>query len=56
MEKLKTNELLQIVGGISISAALINSLVRGANLILEIGRSVGSAIRRGQTGKICPLS
>jgi hypothetical protein len=47
-------ELLNIYGGTTkISAALISSAVRGINLILELGRSVGTVIRRVQTGKLC---
>lgn len=53
---LEKEELLNIVGGISITASLINSLYRGVNSILELGRSLGSAIRRISGGNMCPLS
>jgi hypothetical protein len=52
---LKRDELLQIIGGVSISGTLINSFVRGINAILEVGRSLGSAIRRIVDKNICPL-
>ncbi len=52
MEK---EELLQIVGG-GITASLINSIYRGINSILDLGRSLGSAIRRIGGGKMCPIS
>lgn len=55
MNILKRDELLQIIGGVSISGTLINSFVRGINAILEVGRSLGSAIRRIVDKNICPL-
>ncbi len=55
MEILKQEELLLIVGGISVTGTLINSLVRGINTFLDLGRSLGTAIRRVMTNKICPL-
>ncbi len=51
--KLETKELQQIVGGTS--ATYINAIVRGVNAILDIGRSLGSAIRRVVNGNLCPL-
>lgn len=48
-------ELKNIKGGLSISASLISAIVRGANAMLEIGRSFGSTIRRVFMGKTCSL-
>lgn len=45
-------ELLLIVGG-GISGTLINSVVKAATFILELGRAVGSAIRRATSRKAC---
>ena len=42
-------------GGISISGALVNSLTSGIKIILDLGRSFGTAVRRTQTGSMCPL-
>lgn len=53
--ELNENQLLNIVGGISISGTLINSIVRGINSILDLGRSFGTAIRRISSKKVCPL-
>lgn len=53
MEK---NELLQIVGGINITGAFLNYLVKGINTFMDLGRSVGSAIRRAFGGKLCPIA
>ena len=54
MKDLKNNELFDIEGG-SISGTLINSITRGIDTILDMGRSLGSAIRRIQYNNICPL-
>ena len=54
MKKLTEEQLKQIEGG-SISGTLINALVRGINSILDLGRSLGSAIRRITGNNICPL-
>ena len=43
--KLNKKELNDIIGG-SISGSIISSIVRGGILILELGRSFGSALRR----------
>lgn len=48
-------ELMKIKGGAGISGTLINGFVRGIEQFLNIGRSVGTAIRRLGSGNICPL-
>lgn len=53
MKKLDSNELKNIKGGINITAALIASLSRGINSILDLGRSLGTSIRRLQFGNFC---
>jgi hypothetical protein len=53
--ELTKSELLQIEGGISFSGALINALSRGMSIILEVGRSFGSSLRRSYSGAICPV-
>lgn len=53
MTKLNTQQLNEIVGGIKFSAALLSSITKGASFILELGRSVGTALRRIQTGRLC---
>ena len=50
MEK---EELLNIIGGGVISSTIINSIVKGINAILELGRSLGSAVRRIQFEDLC---
>ncbi len=52
MKNLNVNELKNINGG-GISSAFITAIVRGVNTILDISRSLGSAIRRIQSGNLC---
>ena len=54
MKVWKDEELFNIVGG-SISASMINYLVRGIEAIFELGQSFGTAIRRAKENKRCPL-
>lgn len=51
---LNNNELKNIVGG-SITASMLGYIVRGINSLLDLGRSLGSAIRRVQSGNLCSL-
>ena len=51
--ELEKQELQEIVGGVN--ATYINAIVRGVNTILDIGRSLGSVIRRLTSGNLCPL-
>ncbi len=52
---LDKQELLQIVGGINITGSLINSIYRGISVIMDVGRSLGSAIRRAIGRSMCPI-
>ena len=54
MRELDKKELLNVEGG-SISGTMINSITRGINTLLDMGRSLGSAIRRIGSGNVCPL-
>lgn len=54
MIELDKKDLLSIEGG-KVSASLINSVLRGASLILELSRSLGTAIRRITSRKTCSL-
>lgn len=53
MKELKVEELYLIQGGINWTASLFNGISKGINSILELGRSLGSSIRRIMTGKLC---
>ena len=52
--KLTEQQMKSIYGG-SITGAMINSLVRGINALLDLGRSLGTAIRRISGNSICSL-
>ena len=53
MKKLTNKQLATINGGINISGTLINAFVKGINSFLDLGRSIGTAIRRVRTGNLC---
>lgn len=52
--KLDNKELQQIVGG-KITAAYLNAIIRGVTFLVDIGRSLGTALRRIGSGKVCSL-
>jgi hypothetical protein len=54
MIELSSNELKNIRGG-AISGTLINAFVRGIEALLDLGRSLGNAIRRFKSKSICKL-
>ncbi len=54
--ELKKEELLNIEGGINLSGTLISAFTKIITTILDVGRSLGSALRRISSGMVCPLS
>lgn len=56
MNKLNKEELYKINGGATnfFSAQFLNSIARIASVLLDIGRSIGSSIRRINSNNICP--
>ncbi len=48
-------ELILIIGGSSVSGTVLNAVVRAINAALEVGRSLGTAIRRIKTRQACPV-
>ena len=54
MKKLEVAELKNIYGG-TITGTFINSITKGVNTFLALGRAVGSSIRRLSNGSMCPL-
>jgi len=54
MEENKKEELLNIVGG-AISGTLINAFAKSITVLLDLGRSFGTAIRRISSNKVCSL-
>lgn len=55
MITLKEQELKQIVGGINITGTIINSIVDAIKIALEVGRSLGTAVRRITSKGICVI-
>lgn len=49
---MKREELLNIKAG-NVTASYITALVRGINSLLDLGRSLGTALRRALTGLSC---
>ncbi len=52
MKNLNKQELLDVKGG-NISGTIISAFSRAVNSIMELGRSLGDAIRRIQNGNLC---
>ncbi len=52
---LERDYLITVIGGANISGAILNALIRAVNAALEVGRSLGSSIRRGISGKKCSV-
>ena len=56
MRELDNKELMNIEGGASwFTSTFLNSISRAISTLMELGRSLGTAIRRSIDGKICPL-
>ena len=54
MNKLKNEELINIVGGTNIlTATFLNAVARCLEAILDVGRAIGSSIARFTKGNIC---
>ena len=52
--KIKENELFEVQGGgITVNATLINAFARAISTVLDLGRTVGSAIRRIYSKNYC---
>lgn len=55
MINLEKRDLVNVEGGLKLSASLFNSLAKGINTILNLGRSLGSSIRRIGSNNLCPI-
>lgn len=55
MQELTKKEMLEIVGGINITATLIATLIKGAELSFEIGQTLGGTLRRLITSETCKI-
>lgn len=52
--RMNKEELLKVTGGVSFTT-IMNTILRGANFALELGRTLGTYFRRVAGGKVCPL-
>lgn len=52
MKVLEMKELTCISGG-GINGTMINAFLRGIGVLIDLGRSLGTSLRRIQTGKYC---
>ena len=55
MRKLKIEEMKEIEGGTSISAAMMGAIYKVIETIYNLGDALGSSIRRIIEGKNCSL-
>lgn len=55
MRELNNEEAFFVEGGLSVSGTLINAFTAGIKILLELGRSLGSVIRRGGSGQMCKI-
>ena len=54
MTKLKKEEMLKISGGASwYSASFLNALSRAVSTLMDLGKSLGTSIRRSLSGNVC---
>ena len=56
MKELNNKELMNIDGGANwLTASFFNAAARTIETVMDVGRSLGSAIRRAFSGKICSV-
>lgn len=56
MKELNNKELMNIEGGANwFTASFFNAASRAIQTVMEVGRSLGSAIRRSISGKYCSI-
>ena len=55
MNNIDIQDYFMIEGGISITSTLINSFSSAIRIVLELGRSLGSALRRGSNRTKCKI-
>lgn len=51
--KLENSELIKVVGGASISGTVVNAISRMIEQIMDVGRSLGTAIRMIYSHRSC---
>lgn len=56
MTKIEEQELLTIIGGFSLTGAVVNAVLSVGKFIYETGRGLGNALRRIGSNNLCPLN
>ena len=51
----KNDEMKEVIGGQTITGAVVDGIVNLFKAIYNIGRGAGGAVRRIATGNVCPL-
>ena len=51
----KNEDMQEVVGGQSVTGAVVDGIVNLFKAIYNIGRGAGGAARRIATGNVCPL-
>ena len=51
----KNDDMQEIIGGQSVTGAVVDGIVNLFKAIYNIGRGAGGSIRRIATGNVCPL-
>ena len=52
---LEDKELYSIVGGFKFTAAFFGYALKGCSFLIDVGRNIGSAIRRTINNNLCPM-
>ena len=55
MVELRKDEMLNVCGGAGVSASMLNAISRAVTTLVDLGRSLGTSIRRSFSGKICSV-
>ncbi len=57
MERVKNEEMKNIKGGgtITFNATFLNAIYKISSLVFDIGKELGSSIRRISTDSVCPV-
>ena len=54
MIEIKKEELMEIKGGVNwLSGSFISAITKAGNTLLDMGRSLGTSIRRIFSGSVC---
>lgn len=55
VDRLSRNELLCVVGGVSLSGTIVNAFVSAYKTLYSFGQNFGSSLRRIIKKKLCSL-